>query len=107
MDPNKKKKMPEKNDEDCIQDMVIDDIKERKKIGVEKYGTVLKPFNGRNSIVDLYQELGDALVYCKQMMIEREEMVKMLKYIAFSEEHGCFVGRDNILELLEKLGEIE
>ena len=46
------------------------DIRERDKAGTAKYGTRLYPFNGRTALVDLYQELLDALVYAVQHMYE-------------------------------------
>lgn len=42
------------------------DIRDRDHHGEEKYGTRLRPFNGRNPEVDLYQELLDAIVYATQ-----------------------------------------
>lgn len=53
-----------------IQNQVIDDIKEREKKGIETYGTTLKPYNGRNALTDLYEELLDASMYLKQYMNE-------------------------------------
>ncbi len=54
-----------------IAEAVIKDIKERKKIGMEKYGSPLQAHNGRRALVDLYQELLDAVQYLKQELIER------------------------------------
>ncbi len=54
-----------------IAEAVIEDIKERKKIGMEKYGSPLQAHNGRRALVDLYQELLDAVQYLKQELIER------------------------------------
>jgi hypothetical protein len=42
------------------------DIHERAEMGKQKYGTLLKPFNGRNALTDLKQELLDGIVYAKQ-----------------------------------------
>lgn len=53
-----------------IQNQVIEDIKEREKKGIETYGTTLKPYNGRNALTDLYEELLDASMYLKQYMNE-------------------------------------
>lgn len=39
------------------------DIQARSQKGLETYGCLLKPFNGRNQLIDAYQELLDALVY--------------------------------------------
>lgn len=51
---------------------VIDDMKYRRRQGMQKYGTALSPFNGRNSLVDAYQEALDLCVYIKQKLIENE-----------------------------------
>ncbi len=52
---------------------VIKDITERVKVGVERYGEPLKPHNGREALVDLYQELIDAVMYTRQRITEENE----------------------------------
>lgn len=63
---------PEKNDKPCVQDMVIADINERKQVGIERYGTVLQPFNGRSALWDAYQEAIDLCQYLRQLIYEEE-----------------------------------
>lgn len=63
---------PEKNDTRPIWDIVIEDMKQRNEEGVKKYGTPLQIFNGRDSLVDLYQELLDAVVYTRQKIEEQK-----------------------------------
>ena len=46
------------------------DIEDRKRAGVAKYGTPLQGYNGRNPVMDLYQELLDAANYMRQHMWE-------------------------------------
>ena len=53
---------------------VIDDMKSRRKMGIEKYGTPLQPNNGRNALVDAYQEVLDLAVYLKQKIIENSAL---------------------------------
>jgi hypothetical protein len=48
------------------------DMKARDKVGEAKYGRRLQPHNGRDALVDVYQELQDALVYCRQAIYERD-----------------------------------
>lgn len=60
-----------------IFEMVIDDITSRAKMGVEKYGEPLKSFNGRDALLDLYQELLDASHYIRQLMEEKKEINKL------------------------------
>jgi hypothetical protein len=63
--------MPVVNGLPCIQDLVIEDIEARKVIGVQRYGTVLQPFNGRDALQDAYEESLDQTMYLKQEIIER------------------------------------
>lgn len=51
---------------------VIEDMKARNAFGAKKYGTPLQPFNGRNALVDAYQECLDLCVYLKQRILEDE-----------------------------------
>jgi hypothetical protein len=63
---------PVKNALPAIQDLVIEDLKARKAVGLERYGTLLQPHNGRDALMDLYQELLDACNYCRQQIYERD-----------------------------------
>lgn len=45
---------------------VRDDLCARARMGKEKYGTFLRTHNGRDPIVDQYQEVLDALMYSRQ-----------------------------------------
>lgn len=64
--------LPEKNDLPFIQDAVIADIEDRKKIGIERYGTPLQAFNGRDALRDAYEEAIDLCMYLKQLLVERD-----------------------------------
>lgn len=64
---------PVPNDGPPIQDLVIEDMEERKRIGQARYGTLLQAHNGRDALVDLYQELLDACCYIRQLIAERTE----------------------------------
>ena len=50
--------------------MVLDDMTERDQIGREKYGTPLQCHNGRNPLIDAYQEVLDLTVYLRQKIEE-------------------------------------
>jgi hypothetical protein len=54
-----------------ITPLVIKDLEMRSSIGKEKYGEALRAFNGRDPMVDLYQELIDAVQYIRQAIEER------------------------------------
>lgn len=51
-------------------DMVIKDLNDRKQFGLNKYGTALTANNGRNNLIDCYQELMDLLVYLRSEIDE-------------------------------------
>lgn len=55
-----------------VADLVVDDILERKRVGEERYGTPLQPFNGRDALKDAYEEVLDLASYMRQMMYERD-----------------------------------
>ena len=63
---------PIKNNHPAVWDLVLADMKERDEIGKQKYNTRLQPFNGRDPLVDLYQEILDAAVYIRQVIYERD-----------------------------------
>ena len=54
-------------------DEVVLDLKSRSDMGEKKYGTPLRTFNGRNAMMDLYQELLDSVMYAKQVLMEMED----------------------------------
>jgi len=64
--------MPVKNAGPCVQDLVIRDIEARKAVGFERYGTLLQPFNGRDALMDAYQEALDLCQYLRQALEERD-----------------------------------
>lgn len=52
---------------------VVDDLRDRTRVGVLKYGTKLQPFNGRDVINDLYQELLDGMQYARQAIYQEQQ----------------------------------
>lgn len=52
--------------------LVLHDMQERRIHGIEKYGTPVQPFNGRDALVDAYQECLDLCVYLRQAIEERK-----------------------------------
>lgn len=64
--------LPIKNDHPYTQDLVIRDIEERKALGLKRYGTLLQPHNGRDFLLDAYQEALDLCVYLRGVMFERD-----------------------------------
>lgn len=72
MDPNKPEPAPEPNATTPIWERVIEDMRRRDEDGRTKYGVPLQSFNKRRALVDLYQELLDGVVYCRQAIEELE-----------------------------------
>uniref|UniRef100_UPI003F491C52 hypothetical protein n=1 Tax=Streptosporangium sp. CA-235898 TaxID=3240073 RepID=UPI003F491C52 len=64
--------LPTPNDHTDIQTLVIQDIAERRETGIGRYGTALQPWNGRDSLLDAYQESLDLTCYLRQAMAERD-----------------------------------
>lgn len=63
---------PVKNNHPIIQDLVMQDMAERKEIGIKRYGVGLQPHNGRDMMQDLYEELLDACNYIRGAIYERD-----------------------------------
>lgn len=56
--------------EKYVWDLVITDMKARNEMGEKKYGTKLRPFDGRDSLKDAYQEVLDLAVYLRKKIFE-------------------------------------
>lgn len=52
--------------------LVMADMRERDAVGRARYGTPLQAFNGRDPLVDAYQEALDLVVYLRQAIEERD-----------------------------------
>ena len=61
-----------KNGKQDVVDLVLADIQARVEMGMEKYGTKLQTFNGRDALWDAYQEIIDLAMYLRQEIAERE-----------------------------------
>lgn len=63
---------PERADKPAVWDLVMADMQARDSEGRRKYGTPLQPHNGRDPLVDAYQEALDLVVYLRQAICERD-----------------------------------
>lgn len=63
---------PSVNASPAIWDLVVADMRERDANGLRKYGTRPQANNGRDALVDAYQEALDLAVYLRQAIAERE-----------------------------------
>lgn len=71
-----KEQQPPKQTDGDVWLLVLKDMEERRKHGIEKYGVPVQPFNGRDPLIDAYQEVLDLCVYLRQAIEEREERLK-------------------------------
>jgi hypothetical protein len=55
-----------------IHDLVIDDLRTRLAVGIQRYGTGLQAHNGRDALRDAYEEALDLAVYLRQAIAERD-----------------------------------
>lgn len=53
---------------------IIDDLQARLELGVKKYGVRLQTNNGRNALLDAYQEALDLIMYLRQRIAETENV---------------------------------
>ncbi len=60
--------------ENVVLHHVIDDLNARAEMGKEKYGHYLETFNGRDALMDAYQEALDLCMYLKQAILERDRL---------------------------------
>lgn len=52
--------------------LVIADLEARSLMGIQKYGTPLMTANGRDALLDAFQEALDLVVYLRQVLYERD-----------------------------------
>lgn len=52
--------------------LVLQDIKDKVDSGIVKYGTVLQTDNGRDALLDAYQEAIDLVFYLRQKIEEEK-----------------------------------
>lgn len=56
-----------------IAPLVMADIEARVQMGQQKYNTTLQANNGRDALMDAYQEAIDLVMYLRQAIAERDE----------------------------------
>lgn len=71
-DPAATPQPPPRGDGPIILQMVLHDLNARAEMGRAKYGTYLRAYNGRDTLMDLYQEHLDATMYLRQLLFERD-----------------------------------
>ncbi len=76
-----------------IWQMVIKDMENREKLGIDRYGEPVQTFNGRDSLLDAYEEQLDKIVYLKQHMEELKELGNELLIILEEANRGINVNK--------------
>lgn len=71
LNPNKPQPAPRPGSE-AVWPLVLTDMIDRHVGGMKKYGTPLQTNNGRDALVDAYQEALDLAVYLRQAIEERK-----------------------------------
>ncbi|MGW9067852.1 hypothetical protein ACWGQT_00170 [Streptomyces yangpuensis] len=59
-----------------VQERLIGMIKERRTLGIQRYGRPLETFNGRNAVQDALDEALDLATYLTQVRMEQEARQK-------------------------------
>lgn len=59
--------------DESVVDLVIADMEARRQFGLRKYGTELMTHNGRDPLLDAYQESLDLCMYIRQAIAERRK----------------------------------
>lgn len=89
---------------------VINDMESRRRCGIERYHTVLQPNNGRDCLLDAYEEALDMAVYLKQAIVERRQLrakVEVLKLVfpeSDYDERSYNAAIDAVLRLIGEAG---
>lgn len=63
---------PVLNQHPAVWGLVMSDMKCRDDLGRRRYGVPLQPHNGRDALVDAYQEALDLAVYLRAAIYERD-----------------------------------
>lgn len=70
-----------------VQDQVIEDMIERKKFGLKKYGKEIMPEDNRDMLKETSEELMDALVYLKAESNVRAELRNRIRELKKENRH--------------------
>jgi len=69
---------------------IISDLKDRKALGIKRYGQPLQAHNGRNPLLDAYEETLDQCAYLRQALYEKSFTHADQSYLALNDvfEHA-------------------
>lgn len=63
---------PKASDAPPVWPLVVEDMQLRDMVGRQRYGVPLQAHNGRDALVDAYEEALDLAVYLRQAIYERD-----------------------------------
>lgn len=76
MDVSTKVQQPPKQSQGDMWLLVMEDMERRRQFGIAKYGAPVQANNGRDALMDAYQEVLDLAVYLRQTIEERNNGTK-------------------------------
>lgn len=97
---------PAPNSNPVLWELVIADMRERDRIGRNRYGTPLQPHNGRDALKDLMDELLDAVVYIRQFQEEMKCLGADLHMLHARLAASPFLDADATAEIVSLLASI-
>lgn len=98
---NFEQNLPISNEQPSIWDLVIEEMRKRDRKGRSVYGTPLQAHNGRNSLLDLMEELLDGTAYAYQCRLELSELRRDLLTVLSLESASDEV-KTSVQRILEK-----
>jgi hypothetical protein len=89
----------------CVQDLIIAEMEQSKRVGQQRYGQTLRTFNGRRGIQDALEEARDFYVYLTQLNAEsqagRDQLVHVIA-TALASQAATKFGTARIQDLIER-----
>ena len=77
---------------------VIADMQARDQLGRERYGVPLQPANGRNALLDAYEESLDKSAYLKSALMEQQMLRGLLEEALKAARRGWSVDAGDLVE---------
>lgn len=71
-----------------VTEALIAHLRERQAKGIEKYGRPLETFNGRDMLLDAFQESLDQSQYLLGKILEGDELVRLLRELVAPKDAG-------------------
>ncbi len=100
-DPDHHQPLPVRSDRPLLHNRLISDIEARREHGIKKYGQALQAENGRNFLLDFYEEILDAAVYVAGELEEQQKLAEMLEKLLgkFALSDSIYNIRDSVTDL--------